>query len=372
MSTDVAAPTMPPSTRYYVAFNQVAGIGPARLAQLIETCGSIEAAWHADPAAMDAAGLDRRTMTAFEQTRASLDLDTLMQQLAASDVTLLTIDDAAYPRLLRAIDTPPPLLYVRGALHQHDEWAVAIVGTRKVSTYGREVTRTLVSDLARSGITIVSGLAGGVDSIAHQAALDAGGRTLAVFGTGIDIIYPHYNRALADRIMPQGALISDFAPGTRPAAANFPARNRIISGLSLATLVIEAGVQSGALITARFANEQGRDVFAVPGSILSPSSAGTNRLLRDGAGVVTCAEDILEALNLHMLQVQQQVATELLLDDPTEAAVMAELSAEPRHIDAIARACGLPAATVAATLTMLELKGFVRTVGTMEYVRARH
>jgi DNA processing protein len=213
-------------------------------------------------------------------------------------------------------------------------------------------------------------LAIGVDTIAHTAALEAGGRTLAVLGSGIDLVYPERNRALAEQIVANGALVSEFPLGTRPTPQLFPVRNRIISGLSLATLVVEAGTKSGALITVRNALDQGRDVFAVPGPIFSPKSAGPNQLIRDGAGLVMRGQDILEALNLSAAAVQQEVQA-ALPDDPTEAALLELVSYEPQHVDEIRCQSDLPITVVSSTLAIMELKGLVRQAGPMQYVRAR-
>lgn len=363
----------PQQQQYYYGFNLVPGIGPARLAKLIERCGSVAAAWHASPADLLAAGIDARSSVALEQIRGSVDLAARLAELAADGIQIVTVEDVAYPRLLLGVPNAPPLLYLRGDLTPTDDWAVAVVGTRSPTTYGKEATRMLVAELARRGVTIISGLAIGIDAVAHTAALDAGGRTIAVLGSGIDQVYPERNRALAGRIVQQGALISDYPLGTKPMAANFPPRNRIISGLALGTLVVEAGEKSGSLITVEFALEHGREVFAVPGSIFSRNSAGTHRLIRDGAAIVTCADDVLDALNLASAPVQQEIALTVLDDlaDATEATLMQHLSGEPQHIDLLTRASGLPAATVSATLAMLELKGYARQVGQMEYVRAR-
>jgi DNA processing protein len=246
---------------------------------------------------------------------------------------------------------------------------VAVVGTRRASTYGREVTRRLVSVLAQSGVTIVSGLARGIDAVAHQTALEAGGRTIAVLGCGIDLVYPPEHRELARRIAAQGALVSEYPLGTQPEPGNFPPRNRIISGLSLGVVITEAGRDSGALITADYAAEQGRDVFAVPGSILSAGCAGTNRLIQDGAKPVLDAADILQELNLTMVA-EQKEARQALPTTETEALILAHLSAEPVHVDDLTRAVGLPVAQVTSTLALMELKGMVRQVGGMKYVAA--
>jgi DNA processing protein len=353
-------------TRYYLGFNLIPGVGPARLARLVAHCGSLEAAWRADALDLAAAGIDARSSTALLSNRPQIDLDAELERVERAGVRLLTLADAGYPTLLRAIPGAPPLIYVRGSLGA-DEWAVAVVGTRTPSGYGRSAAYRLSYDLARSGVLVVSGLALGVDSVAHAAALEAGGRTLAVLGSGVDLPYPERNRRLAEQIMAQGALVSDYPLGTRPMAANFPPRNRLISGLSLGTLVVEAGERSGALITVEFALEQGRDVFAVPGQIFSRQSMGTNRLIRDGAAPATDAAAILAALDLTVAGVQREARAELP-DDPLAAAVLALLGYEPRHADEIGRAAGMPAAEVAAALAVLELKGLIRQAAPMQYV----
>jgi DNA processing protein len=293
-----------------------------------------------------------------------------MEELEAQDVTLLTWLDEGYPRRLKEIDQPPPVLYVRGELTTKDEWAVAIVGTRKFTHYGQQAAEEVAAFLARNGVTVVSGLARGVDSIAHQAALDAGGRTMAVLGCGVDQIYPPENRKLAEAMMENGAILSDYPIGTPPEGVNFPPRNRIISGLSIASVIVEAGDKSGALITAQFALEQGRDVFAVPGSIFSPASKGPNRLIREGAHPLLSPEDLMQALDLAMIT-EHQTARKVLPADATEAALFAAIGYEPVHIDEIGRQTNLPIEKVSATLALMELKGMVRQVGGMQYVAVR-
>jgi DNA processing protein len=245
------------------------------------------------------------------------------------------------------------------------------VGTRRATAYGREVTRQLVSALAANGVTIVSGLARGIDAAAHQAALDAGGRTIAVLGSGLDLVYPPEHKLMAEAVADAGAVVSEFALGTRPESANFPARNRIISGLALGVLVVEAGDKSGALITAHMAaDEQGRPVFAVPGSVLSRASTGTNRLIQQGARPVLGAEDVLEELNLSMVVQHAEARASLPVND-TENRLLNHLSREPVHVDELRALAGLPVAEVSAALAMMELKGMVRQVGGMNYVLAR-
>jgi DNA processing protein len=356
--------------RYWLGFNRVSGIGPVRLRALQDYFGGVERAWHASAEQLRAAGLDQRSTDGLVQTRARLDLDAEMQRVRQAGLSLITLDDPTYPRLLRETDGAPPLLYIKGELIPDDEWAVAIVGTRRCGHYGKEAARHFASGLAEQGITIVSGLAYGIDTIAHQAALDAGGRTLAVQGCSLDMIYPPSNTKLAKAIVAHGALLSEHPLGTRPDARHFPARNRIVSGLALSVLVIEAPRDSGALITARMAAEQGRDVFAVPGNIFSPGSAGVNYLIQNGAKLVTSVADILEELNLRVA-VEQRAIQLALPEDPTERKLLDHLTAEPAHIDEISRASGLPLATVSANLVLMELKGLVRQVGGLNYVTAR-
>jgi DNA processing protein len=356
--------------KYWVGFSIVRGIGPARLRGLLDRFGDVENAWRASDSELRHAGLDRRSLANLLQTRASCNLETELQRVTSSRASVLTWDSPGYPRLLKETLAPPPVLYIRGQLTPDDDWSVAVVGTRRASPYGREVTGRLAAALARSGITVVSGLARGIDAEAHRAALEAGGRTIAVLGCGIDRIYPPEHRRLADAIAEHGAIVSDYPVGTKPEACNFPPRNRIISGLSLGVLVTEAGRRSGALITADFATEQGREVFAVPGSILSHSSAGTNSLIQDGAKAVLGPEDILEELNLRFVAEQSSARRQLPTND-VEARLMGLLCHEPVHVDELRQQVSMPISQVTSTLTLMELKGLVRQVGSMKYVVAR-
>jgi DNA processing protein len=249
---------------------------------------------------------------------------------------------------------------------------LGIVGTRKATTYGRDVAYDLAKQLGQNGVTVVSGLAHGIDTAAHRGALDGGGRTIAVLGCGIDRIYPADNRELAQEMSRHGAIISEFALGTPPEGRNFPRRNRVISGMALGVLVIEADLGSGALITAEMALDQGREVFAVPGNIYNHTSRGTNRLIQDGAKLVISVNDILDELDIRHQSVQTQaIAEHIVPANETEARLLEQLSADPLHVDDIARLCGLPIATVTSTLTVLELKGLARAVGQMQYTVAR-
>jgi DNA processing protein len=358
---------------YWIAFSRVLGIGPKRFRQLLTFFqDDVAAAWNADSATLAQAGIDQRTIDSFLKQRKNIVPQRELERLEKLRVTVITWKDKTYPPLLKAIDYAPPVLYVAGKLTEADQFAIAIVGTRNSSQYGRQVTEQFANELAAHNVTIVSGLALGIDTIAHKAALDAGGRTIAVMACGLDTIYPADNHGLAKRIVEsgQGALITEFPLGVKPESRYFPTRNRIISGLSLGVLVTEAPQKSGALITVKFALEQGRDVFAVPGNIFSSKSTGVNKIIQDGARPVMGVSDILEALNLFMIP--QQIEMQAILpDNDEERSLLSLLSHEPRHIDELIRESGLPTMTVTSTLMMMELKGMVKQVGSMQFVVGR-
>ena len=356
--------------QYWVAFSLVKGIGAVRFQALLNFFGDPQIAWGAPTEALREAGLSEKVIENVVELRSAINLDQVWHQLEAQGITVLIQTDENYPRRLQELEQPPPVLYMLGELTSEDEWAVAVVGTRRVTAYGRQVAEDIAGTLARNGITVISGLARGIDSISHQAALDAGGRTIAVLGSGLDRIYPPENRRLAEQIAAHGALISDYPPGTPPEASNFPPRNRLISGLSLAVVIVEAGQTSGALITAAFAADQGREVFAVPGNISSPGSKGTNRLIRDGAQPLLHPEQVLEALELTMVA-EQRTARVVLPADAVEAQLFEALGREPLHIDEIRSRTELPIEKVTATLALMELKGMVRQVGGMQYIVLR-
>ena len=356
--------------KYWVGFSLISGIGRVRLAQMEKHFGNLEAAWQAAPADLKRSGLDSGSIRAITSRRPDISLDAEMEKLDRYGVKVLTFHDAEYPSRLNEIYDYPPILYVRGSLLSEDEWCLAVVGTRRATVYGRQVTEEIVTDLARNKITIVSGLARGIDSIAHRSALEAGGRTLAVFACGLDIVYPAENAELARRIIQQGALISEYPLGTKPRAENFPRRNRIMSGISLGVLIAEAGKVSGAMITAQMALEQNREVFAIPGSILSPTSGGTNHLIQEGAKLVSNYNDILEELNLTAV-VHQMEIREIVPASDTESLLLKQLGAEPTHIDEICHSTRLSISALSSTLAMMELKGLVKQVGNMNYVLAR-
>lgn len=361
----------PADLRFRVALHRVHRLGSMRFALLDRHFPSMAEAWRASAGELAAAGLDARTTTEVLRARDEIDPDVEMDRLDRAGVLALAAADPRYPSRLGEIDDAPPVLYIRGEWRAEDEWSVAVVGTRRATAYGRQAAAELSRGLAATGITVVSGLARGVDTIAHRTALDSGGRTVAALANGLDTIYPPENRRLAEEIVERGALLTDYPLGTKPRADFFPRRNRILSGVSLGTLVVEGDHQSGAMITAKYAAEQNREIFAVPGSIFSPQSRGPIGLIRDGATPVASANDILEALNLTRIGAQMDFGRVAPPDSPDERALMRVLTREPQHVDSVARMSGLAPSVASGTLALLELKGLVRDVGGMQFVRVR-
>ncbi len=356
---------------YWVALHRISRLGAVRFGLLERAFGTMAEAWRANRAALIAAGLDARTADEVVSRRPEITPEHELERLAEAGVRAIPRFHPGYPARLREIADPPPVIYLRGAWEPQDEWCVAIVGTRRATAYGRQAAGELARGLAANGVTVVSGLARGIDTIAHRAALDSGRRTVAVLANGLDTVYPPENRGLAAEIADGGALLTDYPLGTKPRAEFFPRRNRIMSGVALGTLVVEGDVKSGAMITARLAAEQNRDVFAVPGSIFAPQSRGPLELIRDGATPVGTVEHILEALNLTMIGAQMDFGRAAPPASAEEQSLMTALTREPSHVDEIVRNTGLAAAQVSATLALLELKGLVRDVGGMQYVRVR-
>ncbi|HXG35431.1 MAG TPA: DNA-processing protein DprA [Dehalococcoidia bacterium] len=357
-------------TGYWLAFNRIPGIGRIRFSLLEKHFGRMSEAWRASAQELAAAGLDKRAITSIVGGRPGISPEEELERLEQQGVKALTWHDPDYPRLLKEIADLPPVLYIRGELTPADDMAVAVVGTRRPTPYGRQAAEELSADLARSGVTVISGLARGIDAVAHRAALGAGGRTLAVMACGLDIVYPREHLSLAREISESGALISDYPLGVQPRGDYFPRRNRIMSGLSLGVLVIEGDLGSGAMITAQLAMEQNREVLAVPGSIFAPQSRGPNSLIQDGAKLVSRVEHVLEELNLSMVP-QQVEARQTIQATDTEITLLRYLSQEPMHVDEVCRMSGLPVATVSSILAMLELKGLVKQMGAMNYIKAR-
>ena len=362
---------------WWIGLNCVPGVGSITSKRLIEAFGTpkhVFSASQGELQSVDGVGgeLARRIATFPVE-------EVLEREVAAVEragITLCTLHDEDYPPQLATLYDPPPVLYVRGALMASDALAIAVVGSRRPTAYGRSMAERLAGELASLGFTVVSGLARGIDGLAHQAALSAGGRTLAVYGNGIDLIFPSEHRSLADAIAERGALISEFPMGTPPVAHNFPRRNRIIAGLALGTVVVEAAAKSGSLITARCAMEQGREVFAVPGQVITGNSRGAHRLIKQGATLVEGVEDIIDALPLHfraMLEEAQaaegvsnsepEPASVLVPPAPrvsaSERALLALIQEEPRPIDRMIEESGLAPSAVSGLLVQLELKGLV-------------
>ncbi|MCD6425823.1 MAG: DNA-processing protein DprA [Anaerolineales bacterium] len=357
-------------TKYWVGFNLVRGIGPVRLERLLQHFGDIQSAWEARSYQLAAAGLNENLSREMIRIRENTCLDELMETIQKAGIKVYYWDHPHYPERLRHITQSPFVIYLKGDLIENDIWGVAIVGTRRYSDYGRQITGELARMLAGYGITVISGLARGIDGIAHQGSLDAGGRTIAVLGNGLDIVYPPEHKKLAERIVNHGALISDYPIGTPPDGSNFPPRNRIISGLAKMVIVIEAGQKSGALITAGYAAEQGKEVFAVPGKITSPASKGTNLLIKQGAHPLLSAQDVLDLLNMSLIS-EQRTVQKTLPSDPREALLFQAVGDEPQHVDEISSQVNLPIEEVTSTLALMELKGMVRKTFGMKYVAVR-
>ena len=353
-------------TACWLAISRVPHIGPVRIERLLARFGSLSSAWSAPREDLRAV-LDPKPLAELLAARSRIDTDEELHRIARLGIRAIHPGHSSFPRLLNEISGRPSILYVRGELLPVDSASVAIVGTRRATPYGRQSAERVAGELAQAGVTVISGLARGVDVAAHRAALSAGGRTIAVLGSGPDVIYPSEHRRLAEQILESGALISEFAPGAKPDAQNFPARNRIISGMTLGTVVIEAPVRSGALITATFAADQGREVFVIPGSIFAPSSEGTNALLRDGARLVRDGADVLEDLGLGGRKDAASRQSELLLDED-ERRLYDALGKEARHIDEVAEEVGLSAREASALLLTMELRGLTRNHGAQYYV----
>lgn len=336
--------------------------GPVRIKLLREYFGSYRKVWAASPAKLRELGLSEKLVGEFFSFKNGFALSSYFTRLTKIGVDVIVQSDKNYPERLKEIDNSPTLIYVKGALKPADSVAVAVVGARKITSYGKEVAYKIASELAAQGVTIVSGLALGVDAVAHQAALDVGGRTLAVLGNGLDIVYPPTHRELARQVIKNGALVSEYPLGQEAMPFNFPQRNRIVSGLSLGVVVIEGTEKSGTLLTASHAASQGREVFAVPGPINSPNSGAPNILLRNGAKLATSAKDILEELKIGV-RVQGAANREILPENKEEVEVLKLLEREGLDIDTIVRMSGMPTSEVLSTLTSMELKGIVRNTG---------
>ncbi len=363
--------------REWIALSTVEGVGPKRFISLVNRLGtprkvlsaSLETLAEIPDVGKEVARKVKEKVK-WQIADEQLKLLEKYSTKAAGEIKFITYKDPTYPANLKNIYDPPPFLYLKGELKKDDHKALAIVGTRRASSYGKNVAEKLASELTRRGVTIVSGLARGIDSIGHLSALKEKGRTVAVLGSGLDVMYPQEHTPLAKKIAENGAVISEFLLGTKPLAENFPKRNRLISGLSLGVIIIEAPKKSGALLTAECALDQGREVFAVPGNIGSKRSEGTNALIKKGATLVTSVDDILSELKGVLTLPSEREMSKLQTDlSREEKRIFSLLSLEPNHIDKIAKESDFKIPQVLSVLLSLELKGLVRQLSGKMFVR---
>jgi DNA processing protein len=356
--------------KYLNALNKISGIGPQRIKMLMAFFSEPEQIWKAGLEALRESRIGDKMAEKLFLEKKSINPDFEWEKMQKENIRLITISQPEYPDLLKEIDNPPYILYMKGSLDINACPCVAIVGSRKYTAYGAQIARSFAGDLSRSGLTVVSGMAIGIDSFAHRGALDENEKTIAVLGNSLDDknIYPRINFNLAREISQSGALISEYSVETKAGELTFPARNRIIAGLTLGTLVVEAGEKSGALITAQMALDYNREVFSVPGSIFSPASTGTNELIKKGAKTVTSVRDILEELDLKQEGLKNKIAPKI----PTtkeEDILLKIISADPLHIDNISKLSKLQIATVASLLSVMEIKGWAKNIGGQNYIQ---
>lgn len=354
--------------KYLNALNKINGLGPQKMRRLMAHFSSAEEIWNASVEALIQSEIGEAISQKIFSEKQTIDPDAEWEKLEKENVKMLVETDEAYPRLLKEIPTAPYILYMKGEMDLNAPM-ISIVGSRKYTDYGSQVAYAFAKDLAKAGITVVSGMALGIDAIAHRGALDGGGKTLAVLGSSLDDknIGPRNNFNLSREIISNGCLLSDCPIETQASIGAFPARNRIVAGLSLGTLIIEAGEKSGTLITANLALEFNREVFSVPGSIFSPQSLGTNTLLKRGAKVITSVQDILEEFDLktgHLPAAEKQ----LVPDTKEEEIMLKFLSPKPTHIDNLSKLSKLGTSVVASTLILMELKGWVKNIGGQNYI----
>lgn len=389
----------------------IQGVGPKTILSLVNILGSTEKVLNATSEELEKVGeLSTKLRDSLIKKRLGCPLERELELIQEYGCQIITYYDTSYPSLLKEIDPPPLLLYVRGELKPEDSLGIAIVGSREAKDYGRRVSYQLAHQLANRGLTVVSGFAKGIDTCAHRGALEAGGRTIAVMGNGLSLIYPAGNRDLVEKVVESGALISEFPMGMKPRAENFPRRNRIISGLTLGTVVVEASNRSGALITARLASEQGREVFAVPGEIFSELSTGTHRLIDDGAKLISTVDDLIQALPHHVISKISNItptsetdkeketplvnkgnlegtssstlpkSTDLEKKKPIPKPPSPDLTSDEKtvfdaievpstHIDTIVRTTQLTISQVSSALLMLELKGAIEQLPGKQFAK---
>ncbi len=365
---------------YWLAWSQIKGMGPVLIKRIQQHCGSLAQAWHTPINVLwEVDGIGGKLSNSIQETRGRIEPEQLFLEHSQKNSHFWTPADSQYPRLLLEIPSPPPVLYYQGQVEAEENEGVTpligIVGTREPTEHGRKWTQQISATLAKHGFTVVSGLASGIDTYAHRGCLDVGGRTIAVLGTGVDVVYPAHNRQLYEKIQAQGLLVSEYPAGTRPDRSNFPARNRIIAGLCRAVLVMEAPEKSGALITARYANEFGRDVYTLPNSPDNVKARGCLRLIHKGAEVIITEHELLSMLGAipeldrsPQLSLFEQPVTPVTSElEPPLATVLAAIASSPTSFDAIVQKSGLSGPEVAGILLQLELDGLVSQLPGMHY-----
>ncbi|MBD3286942.1 DNA-protecting protein DprA [candidate division WOR-3 bacterium] len=355
----------------YLDLLSIGGLGEKRLVRLMDIFGPPEVIFSKSRAELEETGIGKKVASAISSYSRSGEVKKSLEVLKSLDARIITTEDAEYPQLLLNSPAPPPVLFVRGELRVEEKLVIAIVGTRRATGYGRAAAERLARELAARGVLIVSGAARGIDTLAHKGALAAGGRTLAVLGCGIDVVYPPENDRLLETITADGAVVSEYIPGTTPAPGLFPQRNRIIAWLSHGVVTVEAGPKSGALITARLAADGGRDVFSVPGGIFSHQSEGTNQLLKEGAKLVSSIDDVLEEYGtvLESGQDTREDATEGMALSADEKRIYRLLGPEPIHVDKIVDKLGIASASLHPILLNMELKGVIKQLPGMRFVK---
>jgi DNA processing protein len=358
--------------KYWLAWNEIPDIGPKRFYKLLEYFGSADTAWQAKSGEISRVlNLSPKISSRISEEKNNINPEQELDFIHKYKVNVLTMEDALYPENLKTIHYPPPVLYYNGTIAESDKNSISIVGSRKATYYGKMVAEKLSKDLALAGLTIISGMARGIDTAAHKGALSVNGRTIAVLGCGLDHIYPPENRRLAQEIQESGAIISEFPLSTLPERQNFPRRNRIISGLSLGTVIVEAAEKSGALITADFALDQGREVFAIPGNINSPLSNGSHNLIKQGAKLVNNYQDILE--EIHIVLPQKKAEKEMVKENTSlneeEKIIYRLITKEPTQIDEIIEASKLSAGKVSEILLNLELKDLIKEIEGKRFIK---
>ena len=358
------------SMKYLNALNLIQGLGPQKMKRLLDFFGNSENIWKANFEELIKSGIRENLAENIIEKKKSIDPDAEWEKLERENIKIVALKDENYPQLLQEIPNPPYIIYMKGNFdNPNDQLMLAIVGSRKFTSYGKQVAYTFAHDLARAGITIVSGMALGIDAVAHQGALDAGGKTIAILGSSLEDlnIGPKTNFDLSRRIMDSGLLLSDYPIGISSIPTNFPARNRLMAGMAIGTIVVEAAEDSGSLITANLDLEFNREVFSVPGSVFSPVSIGTNNLIRSGAKIATSVKDILEELNIER-RTEIEKVKKIIPENPTEVSILKILSHEPLHIDKIIKLSKLETSAASSALSLMEMKGIVKNIGGQNYI----